>query len=75
MHIRHRNYESARQVLEHACQANRPKKGEGKQVKGNGLHANVRVWSFFVDLLENLGHNENTKRAYERMLDLKIATP
>ena len=39
------------------------------------LHANLRVWCFYVDLLENMGHNESTKRAYEKMLDLKIATP
>jgi len=39
------------------------------------LHANLKCWSFYVDLLENLGHNEQTKKAYERMMDLKIATP
>ena len=39
------------------------------------MHANLKCWSFYVDLLENLGHNEQTKKAYERMMDLKIATP
>ena len=28
-----------------------------------------------MDLLENLGQLENTKRAYERIIELKIATP
>ncbi len=74
MHLRHRNYETARQVLEHACQGNRPKNSdEGKRVAS--LHANLKVWSFYVDLLENLGHTELAKKAYEKMLDLKIATP
>ena len=78
--MRHRNYESASKILEHACQGTRPqKKNKGQeettQKKATSLHANLRVWSFYVDLLENLGHNEQTKKAYERMMDLKIATP
>jgi pre-mRNA-splicing factor SYF1 len=35
----------------------------------------VKAWSFYVDLLENLGIVENTKLAYERMMELKIANP
>ncbi|TNV83299.1 hypothetical protein FGO68_gene1183 [Halteria grandinella] len=71
MHVRHRNYESAIQVLEHACQGSRPSKKEGIQ----SLHANLKVWSFLVDILQSLGRTEATKQAYQRMLQLKIATP
>lgn len=76
MHLRHRNYESALAVLEHACCGNRPSKKDKKaDSQSNGsLHANLRCWSFYVDLLENLGHTENAKRAYERIMDLKIGT-
>jgi pre-mRNA-splicing factor SYF1 len=35
----------------------------------------VKVWSFYVDLLESLSTVENTKLAYERIMDMKIATP
>ena len=36
---------------------------------------NIRAWSLLVDLLENCGTFEETKSAYERILDLKISTP
>lgn len=79
MHIRHRNYGSALKILEHACQGTRPSKKkseeEEKTKRPTSLHANLKCWSFYVDLLENLGHNDQTKKAYERMMDLKIATP
>ena len=35
----------------------------------------MKLWSFYVDLLENMSTVENTKAAYERMIELKIATP
>ena len=78
MHIRHRNYESAVAVLENACwgtKVSSDKKTGGKEKKSSVLHSNLKVWSFYVDLLENLGHTDQTKYAYERMLELRIATP
>ena len=75
MHVRHRNYESAIQVLEHACQGSRPKKGAKDEPPRASLHANLKVWSFLVDILQSLGRTEATKQAYQRMLSLKIATP
>ena len=78
MHIRHRNYESAVAVLENACwgtKVSSDKKTGGKEKKSSVLHSNLKVWSFYVDLLENLGHTDKTKYAYERMLELRIATP
>ena len=63
-------------MLEHACQGSRPQKSKEEGGKRQAsLHANLKVWSFYVDLLENLGHTELAKKAYEKMLDLKIATP
>jgi len=63
--------------LEHACQGHRPHKGKKEEdgKRAGSLHANLKVWSFYVDLLENLGHSELAKKAYEKMLDLRIATP
>lgn len=39
------------------------------------LHKSLRVWSAYVDLEESLGSVESTRDVYDRMLDLKIATP
>ena len=79
MHLRHCNYDSALKLMQHACTSYRPstaKKGkEDRQEKTNSLHGNLKAWSFYVDLLENLSTFDNTKSAYERMLTLKIATP
>ncbi|KAL5704901.1 hypothetical protein ACHQM5_023263 [Ranunculus cassubicifolius] len=39
------------------------------------LHKSLRLWAFYVDLEESLGTLESTRVVYERILDLKIATP
>jgi len=39
------------------------------------LHKSIKLWSFFVDLQESVGTIENTKVVYDRILELKIATP
>ena len=39
------------------------------------LHKSLRLWTFYVDLEESLGTLESTRAVYERILDLKIATP
>ncbi|KAJ4958625.1 hypothetical protein NE237_025736 [Protea cynaroides] len=39
------------------------------------LHKSLRLWAFYVDLEESLGTLESTRVVYERILDLRIATP
>lgn len=39
------------------------------------IHKSLRLWTFYVDLEESLGTLESTRAVYERILDLKIATP
>lgn len=39
------------------------------------LHKSLRLWTFYVDLEESLGTLESTRPVYERILDLRIATP
>ena len=39
------------------------------------LHRSLRVWSLYVDLEEGLDNLEATRAIYERILDLRIATP
>ncbi|KAJ1979520.1 pre-mRNA-splicing factor syf1 [Dimargaris xerosporica] len=35
----------------------------------------LKLWSFYVDLEESIGSLESTRAAYDRVLELKIATP
>jgi len=69
MHLRHRNYDSALEIMKGAC-CNPNKKGQK-----SSLVNSVKAWSLYIDLLENLGTFDETKMAYERVIDLKIATP
>lgn len=39
------------------------------------LHKSLRLWLLYVDLEESLGSLESTREVYERILDLRIATP
>ena len=39
------------------------------------LHKSLRLWAFYVDLEESLDTLESTREVYERILDLRIATP
>ena len=74
MHLRCNNVDSALEIMKYAC--NKPKsKLKAKEEKSGSLVFNIRAWSLLIDLLENCGTFEETKSAYERVLDLKIATP
>jgi tetratricopeptide (TPR) repeat protein len=48
---------------------------EGNEPVQMKLHKSLRLWSFYVDLEESLGTLESTRAVYERILDLRIATP
>lgn len=62
--------------MQHACTSNRPPGGKKRrEEKVSSLYNNLKAWNLYVDLLENLGSVENTKAAYDRMMELKIATP
>ena len=39
------------------------------------VHKSLKLWSFYVDLEESLGTLDSTCAVYERILDLRIATP
>jgi len=39
------------------------------------VHRNTKLWMFYVDLEESLGTLESTKAVYDKILDMKIATP
>ena len=40
-----------------------------------GLQRSLKVWTLYVDLEESLGTFDSVRAVYDRILDLKIATP
>ena len=39
------------------------------------VHKSLKLWSFYCDLQESLGTLDDAKAVYNRILDLRIATP
>lgn len=39
------------------------------------VHKSMKVWSFYVDLIESIGEIDDVKAAYDRIFELKIGTP
>ncbi|KAF1990815.1 pre-mRNA-splicing factor syf1 [Aulographum hederae CBS 113979] len=39
------------------------------------IHKSWKLWSFYVDLVEAVGTLEETRKIYERIFELRIATP
>ncbi|KAI5305298.1 H(+)-transporting V1 sector ATPase subunit D [Ascosphaera pollenicola] len=78
MEIRNDNAEKAVDVMAKATQA--PKKSavdyfDESLSPQQRLHKSWKVWSFYVDLVEGTGTLEETKAIYERIFELRIATP
>merc|ERR1719206_1510241 len=77
MELRHNKWQEALKLLQRAT-APPPRKvsyhdqGETVQMR---LHKSLKVWSLYADLEESFGTFKSTKAVYDRILDLKIATP
>ncbi|CAL1376095.1 unnamed protein product [Linum trigynum] len=82
MEMRHKNFKAALELLRRATaepsvevQRRVAAAAWNKEPVQMKLHKSLRVWSLYVDLEESLGTLESTRAVYERMLDLRIATP
>ena len=78
MELRNENFEQAVQVMAKATQA--PKRSkvdyfDETLTPQQRLHKSAKLWSFYVDLVESVSSLEDTRSIYERMFELKIATP
>ncbi len=76
LHIRAEQFEKAREVMQAAVKS--PVQGggnEGKSSAASKLHRHISVWTLYLDLEENLGSVQSVKAAYERCIELKVATP
>ena len=77
MELRHDNWQESLKLLQRAT-APPPRKvsyhdqGETVQMR---LHKSLKIWSLYADLEESFGTFKSTKAVYDRVLDLRIATP
>merc|ERR1740128_808332 len=77
MELRNNAHEEALKLLQRAT-APPPRKvsyhddAETVQMR---LHKSLKIWSLYADLEESFGTFKSTKAVYDRILDLKIATP
>lgn len=80
MELRHKNFKGAldlmrRATAEPSVEVKRRVAADGHEPVQMKLHRSLRLWTFYVDLEESLGNLQSTRAVYERILDLRIATP
>ncbi|KAF4591501.1 Pre-mRNA-splicing factor SYF1 [Ophiocordyceps camponoti-floridani] len=78
MELRNENFDSAVRVMAKAVQA--PKRSQVDYFDDSlspqqRLHKSWKLWSFYVDLVESVSSLEEVKKVYERVFELRIATP
>lgn len=76
LELRHNQFAAALSLMRRATkQPNmRGIKGADAPVQA-WLHKNLKLWSFYCDLEESLGTLASSREVYDRMIELKIATP
>lgn len=76
MELRQKNYQGALDLMKKATS-----NGSSGQIVSRSfvpqqhLHKSLKLWSFYCDLEESLGTLEGAREVYEKMLDIKVATP
>ncbi|XP_040270668.1 pre-mRNA-splicing factor SYF1 [Bufo bufo] len=77
MELRHENYEEALSILRKATAvpARKAEYFDASEPVQNRLYKSLKVWSMLADLEESLGTFKSTKAVYDRIVDLRIATP
>lgn len=78
MELRAENFDQAVGIMVKATQA--PKKSTVDYFDENlspqqRVHKSWKLWSFYVDLVESVSSLEETRKVYERIFELRIATP
>lgn len=78
MELRGENFDMAVEIMAKATQA--PKKStvdyfDETLSPQQRVHKSWKLWSFYVDLVESVASLEETKKVYERIFELRIATP
>ncbi|KAL8906569.1 MAG: hypothetical protein Q9207_001953 [Kuettlingeria erythrocarpa] len=78
MELRNENFDRAVDIMVKATQA--PKKSTVDYFNETlspqqRVHKSWKLWSFYVDLVESVSDLEETRKVYERIFELRIATP
>jgi len=78
MELRNDNFDGAVHVMATATKA--PKRStvdyfDETLSPQQRVHKSWKVWSFYVDLVESVGSLEETRAVYDRIFELRIATP
>lgn len=78
MELRNDNFSRAVEIMARATQA--PKKStvdyfDEDLTPQQRVHKSWKLWSFYVDLVESVGTLEETRTIYDRIFELRIATP
>eukprot|EP01050_Picozoa_sp_SAG11_P001122 SAG11_NODE_46_length_20454_cov_11.499386_15_plen_554_part_00 len=77
--IRARNVDRARELLQRATTQTMVRRGAADKIQDGPvqekLHKSTKLWCFYVDMMESLETVKKTSAVYDRMLDLKVATP
>jgi len=78
MELRSENFDEAVRIMAKAVQA--PKRStvdyfDETLSPQQRVHKSWKLWSFYVDLVESVSSLDETKKVYERIFELRIATP
>ncbi|KAL2172017.1 hypothetical protein VTG60DRAFT_754 [Thermothelomyces hinnuleus] len=78
MELRNENFDEAIRIMAKATQA--PKRStvdyfDETLSPQQRVHKSWKLWSFYVDLVESVSSLEETRKVYERIFELRIATP
>jgi pre-mRNA-splicing factor SYF1 len=78
MELRNENFDQAVSIMATATKA--PKRSnvdyfDELLTPQQRVHKSWKLWSFYVDLVESVSTLEETKKVYERIFELRIATP
>eukprot|EP00906_Rhabdomonas_costata_P027664 RCo039250 len=79
LEIRLKNYQAAHRVLKRATAVNFTGppdwKHDPNEPVQSRLWKSVKLWTFYADLDESVGTPKSTSAIYEKIIDLKVATP
>ncbi|KJZ71463.1 Pre-mRNA-splicing factor SYF1 [Hirsutella minnesotensis 3608] len=78
LELRNENFDDAVRIMAKAIQA--PKRSnidyfDESLSPQQRVHKSWKLWSFYVDLVESVSTLEEVKKVYERIFELRIATP
>ncbi|KAK3045333.1 Pre-mRNA-splicing factor syf1, partial [Coniosporium uncinatum] len=78
LELRNDNFDKAVEIMSKAVQA--PKRSnidyfDDTLTPQQRVHKSWKLWSFYVDLVESGGSLPDTRKIYERIFELRIATP